>query len=330
MAKRIFLFLITAIVAGCGGSGDSSAPAAATANITRDNAIEIAGATTDAAMASADLDELADFGNLFSPDGVAMSATDSSVTLAKQTAQLQATTGSSTLAVTVGPETTDCSVDGTMTISATIQNTETLTAGDTFSLNYVDCALGDGTVANGGMNFTVSSFSGDLGGNSFDLGFNIQVTQLELMSSVETITMHGDLSLSLNEGGTSTRIELSGNSLSLSTGVDSFQLSQFSTVATVNLSVFPEAFTLESSGFLMSSAFDGEVRFSTTIALEGNGQDNPVSGEFLITGAEGATIRVIPLDGLNVRLELDLDGDTAVDTDGVIDMTWQELLDTAG
>ena len=80
----------------------------------------------------------------------------------------------------------------------------------------------------------------------------------------------------------------------------------------------------------MSSAFDGEVQFSTTVAFQGNGDGNPVSGEFLITGADNATIKVIPLDGLNVRLELDLDGDQAVDANGVIDMTWQELLDTAG
>jgi hypothetical protein len=80
----------------------------------------------------------------------------------------------------------------------------------------------------------------------------------------------------------------------------------------------------------MSSAFDGEVQFSTTVALQGSGEDNPLSGEFLITGADSATIKVIPLDSLNVRLELDLDGDQAVDANGVIDMTWQELLDTTG
>jgi hypothetical protein len=330
MVKFSFLLLVAAMVAGCGGSAEPTGPTAATATVTRDNATEVAGATIDAALASADLDELADFGTLFSSGGMAMAASDTSVTLAKQTAQLQTTTGSTAMAVSVGPETTDCSNDGTMTISATIQGTETLTPGDTFSLSYMGCDLGDGIVANGGMSFTVSSFSGDLGGNSFDLGFNIQVSQLQLLSSTENTTMHGDLSLSLSEGGTTTGITLSGRSLSLSNGVDSFQLSQFSTVATVDLSVFPQAFTLESSGFLMSSAFDGEVHFSTTVALQGNGEDNPVSGEFLITGADNATIRVIPLDGLNVRLELDLDGDQAVDTDGVIDMTWQALLDAAG
>jgi hypothetical protein len=332
MSKRSFFFLAAAILTGCGGGGaDTSAPApTATATITSSNAIEVAGATTDAALTSTQFDELADFGGLFSQGGMTMSASDASVTLAKKTAQLQATTGATTMAVSVGPETTACPLSGTMTISATIENPETLTVGDSFSLSYLNCDLGDGIVANGGIGFTVSSFNGDLTGGSFDLGFNLQINQLQLVDSIENVTMNGDLSLSLNEGGTTASVALSGVSLSVTNGVDSYVLSDFSTTATVDLSVFPEAFTLQSSGFLMSSAFDGEVQFSTTVALQGSGEDNPLSGEFLITGADSATIKVIPLDSLNVRLELDLDGDQAVDANGMIDMTWQELLDTTG
>jgi hypothetical protein len=44
----------------------------------------------------------------------------------------------------------------------------------------------------------------------------------------------------------------------------------------------------------------------------------------LITGAAGSTIRVIALDELTVRLEMDYDGDGAVDE--IRDITWEEAI----
>ena len=216
-----------------------------------------------------------------------------------------------------------------MTISATIQNQETLSAGDTFSLSYMDCNFGEGIVANGGVGFTVTSFQGDLVGEDFELGFDLNIDNLQMAEIVDNVTFDGDISMSLSITATMTTVTVSGSSLSLTSGTETFSLSDYSTTATVDQSVFPNSFTLESSGYLMSSKFDGEVHFSTTIALEGSGEGNPVGGEFVVTGADGATVTVIPMDEQNVRLELDLDGDDAVDENGTMDMTWQELLDTS-
>jgi len=234
-----------------------------------------------------------------------------------------------TALVSVGPETTACPESGSMTISANIANPETLSPNDSFSLTYNDCNLGDGVVADGAIAFTVTSFQGDLGGDQFSLGFSLTVNNLTLADPAETVSVDGDFALAMNTSGTSTSVTVSGSSLSMTNGTETFSLSQFSTTATVDLSIFPESFTVESQGYLMSSDFDGEVRFNTSIAFSGNGEGNPVSGELLITGANQATIKVIPLDGNNVRLELDIDGDNAVDQDGVIELTWQELQNVA-
>jgi hypothetical protein len=314
------------VLAGCGGGGDGGTAApTATATLTTDNAASVAGATTDAALNSSEMDELADLGLVLSPDMAAVMAygSDTSVSLAKNSAQLQATTA----LVTVGPEIVACPVSGSMSVSGDITNPETLSPGDSFSATYTNCGFADGIVSDGTISFRVTSFQGDLGGDQFDLGFDVTVNQLLLTDPVETVTFDGDFSMQMNTNGTISRVTISGNSLSLANGTESYSLSRFSTTATADISMFPQSFTIESEGYLMTSEFDGEVHFSTSIAFQGNGEGNPVGGELIITGAGNATIKVIPLDGNNVRLELDLDGDGAIDENGIVDLTWQELLD---
>ena len=55
-----------------------------------------------------------------------------------------------------------------------------------------------------------------------------------------------------------------------------------------------------------------------------SGFDNgyPQTGELLVTGASSSA-RLIALDAVNVRVEIDSDGDGTVDD--VIDTTWAEL-----
>jgi len=331
MGRRILVFLAGAIVAGCGGGGGDSGSAAApaptaSANITSQNAVQIAGASTDAALSSGEFDEFVDLGLFGAPATatVVQSGGDASVSLARKTARLQAETAE----VSVGPETTECDMGGFMTISATIADSETLSAGDTFSLSYMDCDYGDGMVANGSIAFTVTAFDGDLLGEQFELGFSLDIDSLELADSTEDTMIDGDLSMSMSVVGTTSSVTVSADSLDLSNGTDSFSLSQFSTTATIDSSMFPTSYSLQTSGYLMSSEFDGEVHFSTSTALQGSGEGNPVGGEFVITGADDATVTVIPMDEQNVRVELDLDGDDAVDEDGVIDVSWPEFLDT--
>jgi len=324
------IFITAAMVAACGGGGGGDSAAAlqqtASAEIDSNNAAEIAGTTMDAALTSTEFDQLADLGVFGAPvtASATLAGSEAAVTLARKTAQLQATTAE----VSVGPETTECPLGGFMTVSAEIQNPETLTAGDSFSLSYMDCDFGEGTVANGGIGFTVSSFDGDLVSEQFELGFELNIDNLQMVEVVENVTFDGDMSMSLNINATSTTVTVSGSSLSLTNGVETFTLSDYSTVATVDESVFPTSFSVETSGYLMSSRFDGEVYFSTSATLQGSGEGHPGTGEFMVTGADGATVKVIPMDEQNVRLELDLDGDDAVDQDGVIDMSWQEFLET--
>ena len=53
------------------------------------------------------------------------------------------------------------------------------------------------------------------------------------------------------------------------------------------------------------------------------GADYPFAGEMLITGANNATIRLIALDSVNVRIETDTNGDGVVDA--TEDTTWDDI-----
>lgn len=329
MIRRILALAAGLAVAACGGGGSGGGAAAlsATAELTADNAVQVAGATVDAALFSSEFDQLANLGVLGSPGGVAVaqSGGEASVTLARKTSQLQAITSTSTTQVSVS-ESDECPFGGMMSISAEIQNPETLSAGDNFSLSYTECDFGDGVLANGAISFRVTSMQGELNGDNIQVGFDLTITDLEIAEVGDGATIDGDISMSLNLTPTATTVSMSGGSLSVTDGVESIVLSDYSTTVSVDLGTFPESMTLQSSGFLMSSEFDGEVQFGTEIALEVSGEGNPAAGELNVTGAGGANVKVIPLDAQNVRLELDLDGDNAVDEGGTLDMSWQELL----
>ena len=118
-------------------------------------------------------------------------------------------------------------------------------------------------------------------------------------------------------------VTVSGSLLDVSAGADSYTLSGFSTTLTQNNGSFPASYSVDSMGSLDSSQFDGEVSYVTTMPFTGTQGQYPSTGELEITGRDDAMIRVIAMDSINVRLELDLDGDGAAEQ--TIDTTWAEL-----
>jgi hypothetical protein len=93
-------------------------------------------------------------------------------------------------------------------------------------------------------------------------------------------------------------------------------------VQTINLSE-SIAVTLDVSGSLSSSDFSGTVHFETTTPLQGDGSQNLLSGELMITGANGTSISVLVLGDQTVELRIDLDGNGSVDE--TLTMGWDEL-----
>jgi hypothetical protein len=167
---------------------------------------------------------------------------------------------------------------------------------------------------------TITAFSGDVETGVFSFGVNVQLTTLVMTADGETATANGSITVSMSAAsGTLTRT-VTSSSVSISEAGSTHTLSNYSLVETIG----GTGFTRTLSGTLASTAFSGVVSFETTTSLQGTGASFAFAGEVVITGANDATIALIALDSTLVRLEIDVDGDGAIDES--VDTTWAELI----
>lgn len=224
----------------------------------------------------------------------------------------------------LGPDVTDCDAGGTTTISGEVVNPQLLSPGDQINVVSEDCNNGLGAVANGRMELTVVSFDIDLVTFGFRLEMDVRLVDLEIATDADTLISNGDSTVIVDLTGIPMAVtSITGSSLTVQSNAQTETTSGFSTVQTVDTSVMPEPYTLTSSGTIDSTELGGVVTYSTPVTFQGTGTDNPFAGEFLVTGADGATIRLIALDSINVRIETDTDGDGVVDA--TEDTTWADI-----
>jgi len=310
-------------LAGCGGGGGSNPPPLELVEITSANAKSIAGAALVSSL------EGGNFGAFAIPAGAAFGgqSTQTAQLYSKvgaiqgeQTASLVKQSQSGYMEAAIGSETTACDFGGTVTITGDIADPQTLSAGDAVTLQFVDCDDGL-TVVNGTLAMTVDSFSGDLGSGAFSLGVTLELTAFETVENGEVAAANGDVTLTMSLSDPTVTITVSSSSLTVGDGNASQSLSAFALTHTFDQAT--GAYSIDAAGTVTSSAFDGAAMFDVIVPFAGTGSSNPLTGELLITGAEGATIRVIVLDNAFVRLELDTDGDGTVDE--IVDATWDEM-----
>jgi hypothetical protein len=226
--------------------------------------------------------------------------------------------------VPLGPDTYDCGVSGTQTISGELASLFTLSVGDQINVDAVDCDDGLGEVINGRMEMTVATFSGDLALGLYLLEMDVLLIDFEVATATDTVLSNGDSRVSLDTTGTPMiSMGISGNSLTTITNTTTMIMSNFGNSQTVDTSTIPEPYTLDASGTVDSSELGGIISYSTAVTFQGAGGDYPFAGQMLIEGADGATIRLIALDAINVRIETDTDGDGTVDF--TENTTWADI-----
>jgi hypothetical protein len=309
-------------LSGCGGGGSS--PDLDLAAITSANAPVIASAVMGAALESSDLGAFTDFGAIAgSPKS--SKATPVYTKMAEiQHTQLDALVKQSQTGIAlvpIVPETTACVGGGSVTVSGNVANPATLSPNDTVVMDFDSC-VEDGATVHGRFAMTITSFSANPSTGAFSFGMNVQLSTFQVATATGTATANGGISMTISVTSTGNlTTTVMSNSIAISDGSSSHTLSGYSLTQ-----VFDGAsgtFTLDLSGTLNSTAFSGAVTFDTVVLLQGTGNGFAYTGQVLITGANGATIRVIALDSALVRLEVDLNGDGTVDE--IIDKSWVEL-----
>ena len=314
--------VLALVVGGCGGSSGGPIVAMppgppATGTINTSSVLTVAGRSVDAALQSSS------FGDITNVVGLTV-ATNEPGTLGAGQLQKPATWNVRSQDP-VGPDTTECAVDGSVTVSGDIASPLTVTAGDFLDYAWDSCDDGLEQIINGAIGMTFTDFEGDLLAGRILLGVSLDVQNFRVVEDADFNLTDGDLTLTIDSRTQPrTVITTFGKSLVVSNSNSSQALTDFSSMVTEDTSVFPSNFTTDVTGRVSSTQFDGFVNYDTPVEFQSTGDGFPYVGEMLVTGTNNATIRIIALNEVSIRIEADYDGDRA--TDATIDTTWDALL----
>ena len=302
----IRLAVLSSLAAGCGGGGGGGSAPAAPAVIDADNAAIITQEVIDAGLGASAFGVAVGGGGILAADG----GNAETMGLRGQRKLIQRAQAD----VVIPAEDFDCLESGSVRLSGSIANFDTLTQGDRLNAQFSHCDDAEGFVFHGGLRIDVDAFSGDFFGDQYLLGATVTLTDLSLTEDGETITGDGsfDLDLDLTEPQLSD-LTVSGALLRYWSGNADWVLRDFAVTVIENSSGVELITQYSGTGTLEGAAFEGAVDFVTVSPLVATGDQHPATGEILITGANGATIRATVENATTISLAIDLDGDTVVD-----------------
>ena len=211
-----------------------------------------------------------------------------------------------------------------------------LSTGDSVDATFYGCMidLGGGTTLtfNGMLGFDATNVTGDpldpLTGGTRTFTGSFGGLTLGIVGA--TMTINGGITVSLSSPDADTfTSSVSGNYFgayaqgggqSFSGSLDDFLVQRTWTEST-------GAYTVEIHAQVYSSELGGFATFETTTPFTGTGENHPSAGTLVATGAQGATVTLIALDDINVRILVDADWDGVNET--TIDTTWDALENNA-
>jgi hypothetical protein len=320
MTRATSLFC-TALLSACGGGSDNSTvmPPARLGElvISSTNSKAAAADSYSAAMQSGQMGDFVGAGGIaFAPAGGLAKPSPGSSAGSSLQSLLQK--------VPLGPDTQACGVSGTVTISGNIANPLTLTPGDAITALSADCDDGLGEVINGTMRLVIGTFSGDLLAGMYLLVVDVELVDFSVQTAADTVTTNGSSTVTLDTSGLPlVSMSIAGDSLTNASSADSETIFDFVSAHTIDTSVSPEPHTLDASGHLSSSELNGSVSYATPLMFQGLGANYPYAGELLVTGANGATVRLVTLDEFTVRIDTDADGDGVPESSEIA--SWDDI-----
>jgi hypothetical protein len=315
IATLMAVGIVTTIATGGGGgSGDGGfePDTSPTLNITADNGLDVATAVIVAVGLSYDLGDITG-GNVASGGVDILSG-----------ANVSRLAGNfyKTLLPGVQQALENCASGGTVDVTVTQANVNTITVGDRIVAVFVDCDDGLGYMISGTVDIRIAAIQGDILTDVFLLGMDVLMTDVVVTEGTSVMTADGDFMLTLDSlDFPVVRMSLSGDNLQLGSDGEDVTLSDFE--HTLQIDALTEELVANVLGRLDSSTLGGSVDYVTTVAIEAIGDNDPNTGEILITGADSSSLRLVIIDSNNVRLEIDENGDGTVDA--FIDTTWAEL-----
>ncbi|MGI9304064.1 MAG: hypothetical protein ACR2RB_15385 [Gammaproteobacteria bacterium] len=318
---ELFGTIALAVALGaCGGSGgDTSAPTLPPLQITSSNAKTVSGGVFGTSGAVGGLGD--------SSRGIATQSAGgggSSLAGLSERVLLQAFREQQSLTISIVVTRDVPCESGSITLRANdADNNGELSTGDTADATFNQCANGGETLS-GSLSISDVVVTGDAASQvaPWGLAATFAFNNLVLTQAGEESSINGSFSFSVDTpDNTSSNTSIRANSITVTDSGFTETLSNFDLTAGVDTSTL--AYSTEFDGTFSSQRVDGSVTFDTTQTFRGVGEGFPSEGELLITGANESSVRLIAIDSVNVRLEVDENGDGAVDQ--AIDTAWEEL-----
>jgi hypothetical protein len=228
-------------------------------------------------------------------------------------------------------ETMPCSGGGSMQITLNdINGNEDLDAGDSTTMVAMNCVEFDSTV-NGTLVMQITTLSGDLEGDVYDLGVTMTFSNLSVAMAEGSTVGNGSMSMEMAMTGPDTgSLELKFNELTMTGtyGSDSYSRKMWNFDISERYDLVNSMFRGETalSGTLGSSALASKaVVLSTLQPMVSVGEDEyPSSGQILATGATGSKMRMTAQNATTVLIELDANGDDNYESS--VSKPWNELM----
>jgi hypothetical protein len=322
--ERYGMGLAALMLVGCGGGGgggdDNSnpppppPPADTLTAITPDNGQAVAGAAVAATQFAQELGLTSLGGSLlFVPQSAVTPPADADD--AMRMAVLTLAQPQDTI-----EDTFLCSLGGQILITAEVAAEGTFTAGDAVTAFFDNCEEASATT-DGAVDALVNGLTGDIAAPPFQLDLNVALTELTITTGETSAISEGAIAATLSsETPDDLTILLAGDSLATTVDGVATTVSDFAITLTDN--VVTGDYTVDANGTLNDDDL-GAFEFSHATPFAGVGSEFPSAGALVVTGEDDTTATLTALDNTNVRIELDTDGDGAVDE--TLDTTWAEL-----
>lgn len=319
------------LMAACGGGGsnESATPAASGMAISSANSQDV-GARAYSVSASLN----SQVGNSASlVGGVSVSTASSGLidlSLHQLYFALDAAPVTPTLAAgVVTNRTVACPLGGSAALAINLTNTAQLSAGDSIAINASNCQMDTGKL-NGGFTVTFVSISGTPGAASaWNATLGMAFNGFTAVTGADTVSATGDMSMKLTQvSAQDVSISATGNSLTIGgnthgTSVEA-TLKNYSYASAVKFGVTTFSANYSLSGNLPKL---GNVTYTVKTSTEFKklaGAAYPSQGEMTITAADKSSATLTVIDGNNLSVGIDKNGDGVIDES--VATTWAALI----
>ncbi|MBB5203124.1 hypothetical protein HNQ51_000417 [Inhella inkyongensis] len=304
--------LIALGLSACGGGGDgsSNAPAPSATRLSASNYEDVSRA---AAMAY----QLSLSTNSITGGGLQMATAQAAVEPLRKALRVQARASNT--------QVLPCSGGGRMVVTFNDANNNGLSdAGDSAVVEAQACKE-DGTTTNGRVQVSMGSTSGSPSFGNYSASFEASYSDFTVQeANGDRVRIHGRMLLSLNQSGSTANWSMQAQNWELSASYQGKTQSLLLNTRTEAQKVSNEL-RVVLGGNLSSSLVQGQtLTLSTPQTLLTVGTDDyPRSGQIVVRGSAGGTLRLSAISNTQVRLELDANDDGQFEINQV--KNWSEL-----